>query len=100
VDPNGFDNIATLDYKKADYNCPVTIKNGFDLLMQKADDASTYQNITEIFNLCSVPTNSSDVETLIETLSDSLGTMAMVDYPYPTTFVADLPAWPVAYSCD
>jgi hypothetical protein len=56
--------------------------------------------MAEIFNLCSVPKNSSDVQYLIDMLSDDLGTMAMVDYPYPTQFVADLPAWPVNYACD
>lgn len=36
---------------------------------------------------------------MINTLTDSLGTMAMVDYPYPTSFVEPLPAWPVTYAC-
>lgn len=39
------------------------------------------------------------MQSLINTLSDSLGTMAMVDYPYPTNFVEPLPAWPVTYAC-
>lgn len=29
-----------------------------------------------------------------------LGTMAMVNYPYPTSFVEPMPAWPVNASCD
>ena len=29
----------------------------------------------------------------------SFTSMAMVDYPYPTTFLEDLPAWPCNYSC-
>jgi lysosomal Pro-X carboxypeptidase len=32
-------------------------------------------------------------------LSDSLGTMAMVNYPYATSFINPLPAWPIAEAC-
>lgn len=39
------------------------------------------------------------VEQLIDTIADDLGTMAMVNYPYNTSFVRPLPAWPVAASC-
>lgn len=29
-----------------------------------------------------------------------LGTMAMVNYPYPTSFIEPMPAWPVHAACD
>lgn len=62
-------------------------------------NTTAYQTISEVFNLCKVPENQGDVQNLIDTLTDSIGTMAMVDYPYPTNFVEPLPAWPVNYSC-
>lgn len=55
-----------------------------------------------IFNLCENSTISSpdDVDALIGLLSDSIGTMAMVNYPYATNFVNPLPAWPIKAGCD
>ena len=40
-----------------------------------------------------------DVQMLIDYIADSLGTMAMVNYPYPTSFIRPLPGWPVNASC-
>jgi lysosomal Pro-X carboxypeptidase len=57
-------------------------------------DPTKYQNVKDIFNLCDVPTAPENITQLIGTLSDSLGTMAMVNYPYATNFVMPLPAWP------
>ena len=36
---------------------------------------------------------------LIGYISDSIGTMAMVNYPYETNFVNPLPAWPIKAGC-
>jgi len=33
VSPNAFDDIATDDYRKADKQCPVMLKAGFDQLL-------------------------------------------------------------------
>lgn len=33
-------------------------------------------------------------------MDGAFGTMVMVDYPYPTDFVAPLPAWPINYACE
>lgn len=67
---------------------------GFYDLTNLAYDSTKYEKIKEIFNMCKAPTTAAEVNNLIATISDSLGTMAMVNYPYPTNFVNPLPAWP------
>ena len=99
VSANAYDDIATDDYRKADEQCPVRIKAGFDQLLALREQADSYQAVHDIFNLCDVPSGVAEMESLISTLNDSLGTMAMVDYPYPTNFVEPLPAWPVTHAC-
>jgi hypothetical protein len=64
------------------------------------NDPTKYQMLHDIFNLCSVPKSPAEITNLIETLSDSIGTMAMVNYPYPTNFINSLPAWPQQVGCD
>jgi len=71
-------------------------------LIQAQSLEITYSNLTRYFNMChdSNLTTSNDVEYLIEYMADAFGTMAMVNYPYPTSFIRPLPAWPVNASCD
>jgi len=63
------------------------------------EQSETYETVSEIFGLCDTPSSALEIDSLISTLDGSLGTMAMVDYPYPTNFVEPLPAWPVQYAC-
>ena len=99
VSPNAYDDIATSDFAKADAQCPVMIKAGFEQLADLREQEESYEDLATLFNLCEVPAGPAEVQSLIDTLESSLGTMAMVDYPYPTSFVEPLPAWPVTYSC-
>ena len=75
------------------------IKNGFDQLADLKKQPESFATVQEIFGLCAAPSGAAEIDSLISTLNDSLGTMAMVDYPYPTNFVEPLPAWPVKYAC-
>lgn len=56
--------------------------------------------LKQVFNLCDDLASPADIETLIDSLSDDIGTMTMVNYPYPTSFIGSLPAWPVKAACD
>ena len=37
---------------------------------------------------------------MIDTLSEAIGTMSVVNYPYETNFLGPLPAWPVKAMCE
>jgi len=50
--------------------------------------------------LCSLPNTTADIDNVINWVTGGLSTTAMVNYPYATTFLADLPANPVNVTCD
>jgi len=62
-------------------------------------DSQRYAKVKDIFNLCTVPKDAGEMQALIEEMSDSIGTMAMVNYPYETNFLNPLPAWPQKEGC-
>ena len=37
---------------------------------------------------------------LTDFLTDVWGSLAMMDYPYPTNFMGDVPGWPVNKACE
>ena len=100
IDPNAYTRVAS-DVIKAQggQDCYDYIGRGFYDLQNVMYDSSKWASVKDIFNLCSVPTKPDDINTLIGILSDSLGTMAMVNYPYPTSFINPLPAWPMKEAC-
>ena len=57
--------------------------------------------LNKIFNLCSdqLITNSTGVQALEQWMDTAYTYMAMLNYPYPTNFLENLPAWPANTSC-
>lgn len=51
--------------------------------------------LSEMFHLCKPLKSADDVTTLKNWIVSALLYLAMVDYPYPSKFLAPLPAWPV-----
>ena len=101
TNPSAYTEIASSVIKKMGGEaCFNGHKYGFYDLQNVMYDATKYPMIKEVFNLCDDITKPEDVSTLIASISDMIGTMSMVNYPYPTNFVADLPAWPIKAACD
>ncbi|XP_076447084.1 lysosomal Pro-X carboxypeptidase-like isoform X2 [Babylonia areolata] len=55
--------------------------------------------LTEAFGLCKPVENKYDLSDMLDWVSVVLGNLAMVDYPYPASFLQPLPAWPVQEFC-
>lgn len=60
--------------------------------------------LSSIFRMCSPVANADEAEQLALLVTMSLDTMAMGNFPYPSTYLSDspdvpLPAWPVRAAC-
>ena len=100
IDPNAYTKIASDVIKKlGGSECYDSLQRGFFELRVLEYDQSKWVELDSIFNTCDGISQPADVDNLIGAISDSLGTMAMVNYPYPTDFAGPLPAWPIHAAC-
>ena len=60
--------------------------------------AEDREKLTTTFKLCSPLKTVDDVGTLKGWLNNAYGNLAMIDYPYPASFLEPLPAWPIQVS--
>lgn len=51
------------------------------------------------WKLCTALKTDADTQALIDWLTEIYGNLAMVNYPYPTNFLAPLPGYPVRVLC-
>eukprot|EP00945_MAST-04E_sp_MAST-4E-sp1_P007606 g7606.t1 len=59
-----------------------------------------YHDLTSAFRTCSPLKTSGDLEKLVFYVKGAFATLAMLDYPYPTTFVTPMPGKPVQVACE
>jgi dipeptidyl-peptidase-2 len=90
----------TDDFYNADSTCPGLVRQAFDQLLQlAAQGQSGLDFLTRQFSLCSPLKTTQDAEHLLLWVVNAFTSIAMCDYPYPTGFLAPLPAWPVNVAC-
>ncbi|KAH8878075.1 Lysosomal Pro-X carboxypeptidase [Schistosoma japonicum] len=96
-DCNGFSLVATDSFLKyGGDNCVKNIQHSWSNIVDIGQSFDGKELLTNMFNICTPLT---DVQNIIDYLSDYLGTISMVNYPYPANFLGTLPAWPVKYLC-
>lgn len=88
--------VVTNAFRKSDPLCPHVISESWNAINKMSESQDGLQNLTEIFNLCSPLKNANELKSY---LIDIYGNIAMANYPYPSKFLSDLPAWPVNVLC-
>ncbi|KAG9395461.1 lysosomal Pro-X carboxypeptidase-like [Carpediemonas membranifera] len=90
-DPNGYNKIV-----ENDFTCAPLLKQGINAIASKGQTAAGLAELSSIFKTCT-PLKSAD--TLPSLIEDTMGSLAMVSYPYPTAFLTPLPAKPNEAAC-
>jgi dipeptidyl-peptidase-2 len=97
--PFGFYEIVTKDLEMTNKECPLLVKKALSQVLQLAEEGTAgLEHITKSFQLCRTLTKDK-VEHLLGWVRNSFAQLAMVDYPYPASFLAPLPAYPMKVSC-
>jgi len=97
---NEFFHSVTETFRKADPSCPASVQEGFVDLEKLFDRTESLWTIAADFNLCASQFQKSYFrENMLAWLRNAFVLLAMVDYPYPANFMADLPGHPVNQAC-
>jgi dipeptidyl-peptidase-2 len=91
---------VTKDFERAEVGCVDRVKAAFRTMSALADSGTAgLKNLSATFNLCSDLQSVGDYHHLVGWLRNAFTVLAMMDYPYPTDFLAPLPANPVQVAC-
>ncbi|XP_005095813.1 lysosomal Pro-X carboxypeptidase [Aplysia californica] len=83
----------------ASKTCGDNLHRSYETIKQVAAEAGGYDFITDTFKLCTPLKSKYDLGPFMSMLVETYTDLAMVDYPYPASFMAELPGWPVAEAC-
>mmetsp|Transcript_107103 Transcript_107103/g.341810 ORF Transcript_107103/g.341810 Transcript_107103/m.341810 type:complete len:543 (-) Transcript_107103:291-1919(-) len=100
VQPSSFYQVITDDARAADVRCPVAVQKAFARLYElfHSGKESDLDFVQQTFGLCS-PLQAEEWSHFMQYARNAWTEMAMCDYPYPSSFLAPLPAWPIKAAC-
>jgi len=96
--PYAFYETVTNDFTNV--GCGGLMRDGFQQLQQLQNKTEHYETLTKELNLCEPIKSAGDVQGLYDWMLNGMGTMCMIDYPYPTNFIAPVPGSPVTVACE
>eukprot|EP00762_Andalucia_godoyi_P005095 ANDGO_04035.mRNA.1 Prolyl carboxy peptidase like protein 5 len=98
--PEAFNQKVTQDYREADAFCPIAIRSAFAVIENRFNIATQagFEFLQQNLNLCA-PLKSTDFNNLVGYYENIFTDLAMIDYPYATSFLAPVPANPVNVTC-
>jgi pimeloyl-ACP methyl ester carboxylesterase len=100
LDLGVFYQIVTKNFKMHNDNCPNVIREGLKRLIGYWNSPSApISLISSYFNLCKPLKTYKDIELVIDYIMDAYSYLAMLNYPYPTSFLKNLTSWPANSSC-
>ena len=95
---NSYGRVATDVYRKyGSENCVNNIRAVWEVMNNYGKTEEGKKTLASIFHTCTDTVD--DVSALKMHLDDAMGTVAMVNHPYPTHFNVPLPAWPIREMC-
>ncbi|CAE8724205.1 unnamed protein product [Polarella glacialis] len=98
VPPTAFYQAITEDAAKSDARCPDATRQAFAAVIESFASVSGRATLSKSFSLCK-PLQETDLSHFLQYARNAFTEMAMCDYPYPSTFLALLPANPIAVAC-
>ncbi|XP_047447664.1 dipeptidyl peptidase 2 [Mugil cephalus] len=90
---------VTSDFENVAVECRDAVRGAFHQLRELAERAD-YSGIQSGFALCKPPSSAQDIHQLNGLLRNAFTLMAMLDYPYSTHFMGNMPANPVKVACE
>lgn len=98
-DPGQFFRDVTADFENSKPACKDAVKAAFQELQTLAQ-LKDYNRIQSAFLLCKTPSSDKDLHHLNGFLRNAFTLLAMLDYPYDTSFMSKMPAFPVQVACE
>ncbi|KAI9021248.1 serine carboxypeptidase S28-domain-containing protein [Hyaloraphidium curvatum] len=95
VEVDSFDRIVTDNFRAASQSCVDAINASWAAIEEVAAARGGLAELGRTFRACDV----SSAEAVMGWLSSAYASAAMVNYPMPTSFLAPLPAFPIAHMC-
>ncbi|XP_027018620.2 dipeptidyl peptidase 2 isoform X1 [Tachysurus fulvidraco] len=90
---------VTADFENYKPSCKDAVKAAFQELQALAQQKE-YSRIQSAFLLCKTPSSDKDIHQLNGFLRNAFTYLAMLDYPYETSFMSKMPAFPVKVACE